>query len=115
MDNISTCLVVPRNGPAGLSPELRRIRHLKSIMARSLQVVGMHTIMHSYFTLHEDNPTREELEKPFYISEVVYNSNNPHWCSISSEKFSFKVPKSQNSIAFFHLMSPLFNVKIRLS
>jgi hypothetical protein len=69
---------VPKNGPALLPPESRRLRHVKSIMARSLEMAGSKILMDSFFTLHEEgtNPADPEHdEQPFFVGEVVYSSN----------------------------------------
>jgi hypothetical protein len=90
---------VPKNGPALLPPESRRLRHVKSIMARSLEMAGSKILMDSFFTLHEEgtNPADPEHdEQPFFVGEVVYSSNNPHWCSIAVEKYLCKLDGDPN-------------------
>uniref|UniRef100_A0A6B2L3L3 Uncharacterized protein n=1 Tax=Arcella intermedia TaxID=1963864 RepID=A0A6B2L3L3_9EUKA len=78
--------LIPNNGPARIPPQLRAMRHFVDIQARNLKVLGNNSLMHSYFSLHailEAAQTQEApTEEPFYVSEIVYFCNNPHWCAL---------------------------------
>jgi len=64
------------------------MRHFLGLSGRNLRSKSKHcfTLMHCYFTLHkeiiEEGKEVVPEEEPFYVSEIVYYSNNPHWCAL---------------------------------
>lgn len=62
----------------------RRVRHLKSLMVKNLQVVEPHRRFGVWFTMHALTRTSSSVSPPtisnaFYISERKENERNPKW------------------------------------
>lgn len=62
------------------------MRHLKRVSVAKLRVGNEKCLYNAFFTLHEDLEAAE-LSKPFYTSEVVYDSTHPQWCVFHETQF----------------------------
>jgi hypothetical protein len=56
------------------------------VSAAKLRIGDEKCLYDSFFTLHEDLEAAE-LSKPFYTSEVVYDSTHPQWCVFQDTQF----------------------------
>ena len=81
------------SGPSRLSPTLRRLRHLRGILCRSIvlpsQVASsavIHPNLDCCYSLHVVCPCGHASAEPFYVSELVRNSSNPSWLSLDALK-----------------------------
>jgi len=67
--------------PPLLPPHHRRLRHVKSIVARNIKSPLPQTLTDCFYTLHV---LEENIKDPFYTSEVVKDSMNPNWRHLDS-------------------------------
>uniref|UniRef100_A0A8C1CKD2 UV radiation resistance associated gene n=2 Tax=Cyprinus carpio TaxID=7962 RepID=A0A8C1CKD2_CYPCA len=64
----------------GFVPDVRRLRHLRSIAARNIVNKNGSPLLDTYFTLHLCQEDR--ISRDFYKSEVIRDSLNPTWRSL---------------------------------
>jgi uncharacterized DUF497 family protein len=70
---------------------------LKRLSIAKLRVGDEKQLYDSFFTLHEDLEAAD-LSKPFYSSEVVFDSTHPQWCVFHESQFENPPPTSQKKL-----------------